>query len=318
MEYTDRREEVTQLAEEIAGLCEEGTSLSHVLLRKCYRLCTLAQSKELGIWIKWELQGVWPEWFNDAQATADRVCRNVADRLERTRQVRDLGRQEQETLLRGAAELEHMYDELPPNETWWGVGRVQLASVIERIKNEISTVASDILVSHQFGDVVQGIFEHARRLVDTRLVSLAPDAARELEAAYAQLGSAAEPEELAGAANACRRVLEDLADAIRPVGQGNDYGHDCGSDKYVNRLCAYACEQIESKTTTAVLVADIDYLAARIDTVNQLAHKGTHHKGTHHEFTLIEARMCLIHTYLVVADLLQLARVDDHAEDQGE
>jgi len=182
---------------------------------------------------------------------------------------------------------------------------VQLGSVIERIKNEISTVTSDILVSLEVGDVVQGIFEQARSLVDARLAILAPDAARELEAAYAQLGSAAEPEELAGAANACRRVLKDLADAIRPVGQGNDYGRDCGPDKYVNRLCAFALEQIESETTAAALVADIEYLAPRIDTVNKLSHK-----GTHGELTLIEARMCLIHTYLVVADLLQLA----HAE----
>lgn len=188
--------------------------------------------------------------------------------------------------------------------------------IIDSIRNEVHRAACEILAAYKFGDVVQGIFEQARNLVDARLISLAPEAARELEAAYTQLGSAAGPEGLAGAANACRRVLEDLADAIRPVGQGNDYGHDCGSDKYVNRLCAYACEQIESKTTTAVLVANIDYLAARIDTVNKLAHKGTHHKGTHHEFTLIEARMCLIHTYLVVADLLQLARVDDPTEDQ--
>jgi len=311
-----RRDEIVELAQKIAASREEGSESLRTLLPKCHRLCKLAEYEELALWTDLEMKGLTDENDRRKLESGNDVQRAARERFKRTRTTTcpTTGSKREHWLSTQGLEL-HAHTLRSKTDEKSSRGLVRVSMAIEQIKDEVHKVASDILLSYKFGDVVQGIFEQARSVVDARLVSLAPDAARELEAAYAQLGSAAEPEELAGAANACRRVLEDLADAIRPAGQGNDYGHDCGPDKYVNRLCAYACEQIESNTTTAVLVANIDYLAARIDTVNKLAHKGTHHKGTHHEFTLIEARMCLIHTYLVVADLLQLARVDDPAED---
>ena len=324
MEDTDRREEVAQLAEEIARLCETSEAPLVDLLRKCHRLGTAAGRDDIVLWTLLEQQGVYRE-PSEMQLQAPMLMQNYENtakyaamlRFIRTRQVRTTNGGVA-TMILAVSEIEGFQDIVTDaNGTIQAFTNEQFAFalrnpvVLDSIRNEVHRAACEILAAYKFGDVVQGIFEQARRLVDTRLVSLAPEAASELEAAYAQLGSAAGAEDLAAAANACRRVLQDLADAIRPVGQGNNYGRDCGPDKYVNRLCAYACKQIESETTTAALVADIDHLAARIDTVNKLAHK-----GTHGDFTLAEARMCLIHTYLVVADLLQLARVDDPAEDQ--
>jgi len=83
-----RRQQIIILAEEIASLCEEGTSLSHVLLRKCDRLCALTQMTELRIWIRWEQGGLPDTWHQNALDIGDSSKRNVADRLYRTRHIK--------------------------------------------------------------------------------------------------------------------------------------------------------------------------------------------------------------------------------------
>jgi len=66
------------------------------------------------------------------------------------------------------------------------------------------------------------MFERMVREVDSQLGSRFPHAFAELNAAYARLAPEASSHELSQAANSCRRVLRDLADALFP-GQSEQY-----------------------------------------------------------------------------------------------
>ncbi len=310
MEESRRREKAVELATEIVALAEEEDALLTTLLRKMRRLALLTDRTEILLWTDWQQQG-WQRVAGPRYRASNEESDWAEVRFWRTRRVYELGPEKQEPASWGDQRLlSHSVGELqqllgvPPNVS---AETVAMASQIPRIlgwvRDEIHAIASEVLVWMSFGDVVQGIFDHARQLVDTRLVHLAPEAAKELAAAYAQLGSAAEPEELAGAANACRRILKDLADALYPPREGEvAYDMEIGSNQYVNRLRAYAHDHIHSRRTRATWEAGIEHLDKRLATVNRLASK-----GAHEDLTIVEARMCLIYTYLVVADLLELA-----------
>jgi hypothetical protein len=74
-----------------------------------------------------------------------------------------------------------------------------------------------------------------------------------------------------------------------------------GKDHYINRLVMFC----ESKTTSGislkVMSADLKYIGERLDAVFSAAQK-----GSHAEINLSEAQRFVIHTYLLIGDILDL------------
>ena len=113
------------------------------------------------------------------------------------------------------------------------------------------------------------------------------------------------PEDWANAVHSCRRILLDLADSVYPASdtpiEVDGKIIDVGKDKYINRLIQFIASKSESKTYSNVVGADLSNIGNRLDAINDAVCK-----GTHTNITKDEASRYIIHTYLLISDIVAL------------
>ena len=311
----DRRQAAIELAGQIANSFEDpGTHLKE-LLRKLRRLGVLAEVPYVVLWADWQQQGwelgggphlPWTKTDFDAAQLRFWRCRRKYEGGE-VDTAKSWG--DRTLLAHPVATLESLEADLSSRgATLTAEERSvlrQLQQVLSWIRDEVHAIASELQTAMLFGDTVQSVFERARTTVDAQLTRHAPDAVRELQAAYRALDPNTGPEELAKAACSCRRVLVDLADALYPPGPEAAHGMAVTQDKYCNRLRAWLRDHVPSETTRGLMKANLLGLDERIGALNKLAAK-----GDHSDLSYQTASMCLIHTYLIAADLLHFAGSD--------
>ncbi|MHB1413797.1 MAG: AbiTii domain-containing protein [Chloroflexota bacterium] len=161
----------------------------------------------------------------------------------------------------------------------------------------------------KFSSVANGVFERVRQRVDPRIGALVPDAVRRFTAVYDNLGSE-NPEDWSNAVHSCRRILQDLADALYPATsqkrvvtyEGKTKTVLLGRDQYINRLVAFVEESSDSERLQHLVGSHLRFLGDRLDAVFQAAQKGSHATILSRE----EADRYVIYTYLLVGDILAL------------
>ena len=140
--------------------------------------------------------------------------------------------------------------------------------------------------------------------VDGKLLDLAPDLAERLMLAFRSVvGENAE--EWSQALTTCRRFIESLADKLYPPREEDHAGRRVGKEQYINRLWAFMDDSVESDKNRQLAKAHIDYLGSYLTSVHGLSHK-----GVHSNLTRIEAIKAVLHTYLMVADILDYLKVE--------
>lgn len=169
-----------------------------------------------------------------------------------------------------------------------------------RSRSHLYRYAADTLVSLEFGEVAEDIFQAARNAADEFLRSNAPKAIEQLLAAEERMADG-DAESLSASLTSCRRVLSTVADAIFPPRSEPYVDHTgksrkVGEAEYLNRLLAFMESRISSGSTRAILDTQLSYLAARLDAVYAKASK-----GVHDEVTIDEARLVVVQTYLYLA-----------------
>ena len=156
--------------------------------------------------------------------------------------------------------------------------------------------------------LADGIFERIRTSVDASIGQVVPDAVKKLLAAYDNLSSD-NPEDWANAVHSCRRILQDLADALFPAQSetrirkidGKDKEIKLGKDQYINRLLAHIEDSSKSERFNELVGSSLEYMRDRLQAVFQAAQKGSHASVTKEE-----ADRYVIYTYLLVGDILSL------------
>ena len=136
-----------------------------------------------------------------------------------------------------------------------------------------------------------------------------PEATRKFTAIYDNLRSD-NPEDWSNAVHGCRRVLQDLVDALFPssdVPRQKQLGKQAvsislGPDNYINRLVCFVDDNAESERFAAIAGSQLSFLGDRLDALFRAAQKGSHATIS----TRDEADRCVVYTYMVVGDLLQL------------
>lgn len=160
----------------------------------------------------------------------------------------------------------------------------------------------------KFAGVADDIFGRVRSFVDASISLVVPDAVRKFTAVYDNLKSD-NPEDWANAVHSCRRVLQDLADALFPAQPGTRTRKNNGreteikleTDQYINRLMAYIEDSSESERFNEIVGSQLSYIGHRLDAIFSAAQKGSHATVTKEE-----ADRCVIYTYLIVGDILSL------------
>jgi len=174
-------------------------------------------------------------------------------------------------------------------------------ALLGRIRSWLHHYASGVNIRVQFADVVENVLESYRAVVDSRLAGVCPEALDMLAAAYERL-PAASSEERSQAVTTLRRVLKAFADAVYPPRPSAEGQRELTDERYINRLWAWAEEYIGSKSNCELVQAHIDNVGAWIDGVYRLQNKGVHATVSQEE-----AERLLLHTYLLLGDLIRLS-----------
>lgn len=190
--------------------------------------------------------------------------------------------------------------------------RSEMRIASERLASRRTFIYSYAARKHyelRFAGVADDVFGRIRSMVDSTIGLTVPDAVKKLTAVYDNLRSD-NPEDWANAAHSCRRVLQDLADAVFPAQaetrtrkvNGKDIEIKLGADQYINRLVAYIEDSSESDRFSEIVGSHLGYIGDRLDALF-----GASQKGSHANVTKDEADRCVVYTYLLVGDILSLS-----------
>ena len=156
-----------------------------------------------------------------------------------------------------------------------------LAGLEERLGAEFATMTNEVLL---------------------RMGALDPRLFDTLYAAFAAFDRATTSEQLAHVALSCRRLIEQLADALNPPTGTSGGVRKMGQAEYRNRLWAYVEARIAGAGQNAVL-ATLDDVGHRIDKLDKLANSGLHRP----EASPTEVQRLLVGLVALMYDLLTLA-----------
>lgn len=178
----------------------------------------------------------------------------------------------------------------------------QVASLLSSLKGSIHSYTTECYLAIEFGDIAQEIFEQAREDVDAFIRAKCPEAAEKVVAINERMREN-DAESRSAALTSCRRLLMSVADAIFPASEddyidGKGKTRKVGQEQYKNRIIAFLEKNIQSESTAAILNIEIEHLAARLDAVYEKACKGVHDAVTPEE-----ARLAVIQTYLMIAEV---------------
>jgi hypothetical protein len=158
--------------------------------------------------------------------------------------------------------------------------------------------------------IANDVFARIRERVDRTIGTAIPGAVRKMTAVYDNLQSD-NPEDWSNAVHGCRRLLQDLADAVFPArtdehaagsSASGKSAVKLGKENYTNRLIAFVQASSTSGRFTDIVGSQLNFLGDRLDAVFRAAQKGSHSDIVSRE----EADRYVIYTYLLVGDLLSL------------
>lgn len=190
---------------------------------------------------------------------------------------------------------------------------LQNVALFSGLKAAIHSYVADTLISLEFGDVAESIFDQLRHDVDTFIRSRCPKAAEKLLAISERMAEG-NPESCAEALTSCRRLLMTVADALFPPSDtewedGKGKKRKVGPDNYKNRLIAFIEQRIASASTQSLLEDDLVHLCSRLDAIYEKSCK-----GVHTDITVEEARLAIIQAYIFLGELARVDAGDDQQE----
>jgi hypothetical protein len=314
-----RREEASRLADSLLSDIELARVAPLDIARRAGRLARLVDDADAMAWLKNETSG-YPEGAL-SHAAADAANRSGRRGPDEDGQPRwwttPLGQLEIE-LENALTEVNGLSQSSTGGE--WALAvensrsqqrralRAKAAFSRQLIDRVVGSIHQYVLERHhelRFGAAVESSFEVVRAEVDRSLAALVPEAMPMLAAAF-ESASSSKPEHWANAAGTCRRLIEAVADALRPPGPDKSTPDGklirLGKRQYINRLVDWIQEHSDSETTAGMITADLAYLGARLDAADRARQKGVHGRVGR-----LEAARYLVGTYLVLGDIIGVA-----------
>lgn len=179
--------------------------------------------------------------------------------------------------------------------------------LLQKISGNLYAYILQLYNNLMYGNIVEDTFTRARLEANEKLAKLCPDAIKKFVSVYDNMDSN-NPEDWANAVHSCRRILLDMADALYPPRDQpisvNGKAIKVGTEQYINRLIQFVSSKVESKTYADVVGADLSSIGIRLDAINNAVCK-----GTHVDVSKDEASRYIIHTYLLISDIISLYNV---------
>lgn len=294
---TQKNNEAIEIAGKIKTDIQEGYSNMSQIVRQYYDLATLIGNKDEAKWASEESDG-----YKDIKNIPDyrKITNTVIEKNKCAFILDDCEKLEEKSQ---SNKLYHEYYVYSNNQIIDGTFVVKpegLSDIVKQIKNRIYRETTNVLIDLKSEDTIETIFEDTKKLVDSKLVDICPDSIEKFTSAYECLRET-NPERWAQAVTTCRRILKDFADEIYPPKDDIVNGRKVGEEEYINRLWAFASENIKSNTNKELIQSELEYIGQRIDSIYGLTCK-----GTHTEISREEAERAIIGTYLLIGDLIKL------------
>lgn len=321
---TSRRTEAGNAARELVTALENNEAIDRCLM-KAQRLARILRDTDAQLWLDYETRG-YPEDFQLAKlGTSQKYAWRW---IRATKTIMTTSLPEMEARVKAT---EAVLNKLQaPNITTTAANYIesgattaviatltkQITSARDaytttvaqfvRMKSHLYRYAADTLVSLEFGDVIEDLFQSARNVADEFIRVIAPKAVEQLLSAEDRMAEG-NSESLSACLTSCRRVLSTVADAVfssrkEPYIDGLGKSRKVGEAEYVNRLLAFIESRVVSGSTRSILDSQLSHLSAILDAVYAKACK-----GVHDEVTLDEARLVLVQTYLFLGEIARLA-----------
>lgn len=159
----------------------------------------------------------------------------------------------------------------------------------------------------KFSGAAQNVFSAVRKTVDQDIGEVVPGSVQKFASVHDNLRSQ-NPEDWSNAVHSCRRILQELADAIFPPQPedrvlGNGTRIKLGPDNYINRLVCFVDDSATSARFSEIVGSNLHYIGDRFDAIFKAAQKGSHGIVTQEE-----ANRYVVYTYMIVGDVLALRR----------
>ncbi len=322
-----RRQEALALSDQILADIELARIAPLDVARKTARLARLLDDGDAIEWLGYETAGYPPGSLNPTAALAAVRSGRVVDPAAEPVMYwsAPLGTLELEVQT-AVAQLEALSAGSPASGEW--APTVELSRSSERTSLRSKAASSKSILDKvvgalhgyvlsryqelRFGSAVETAFEVVRGEVDETIAGLVPGALPMLSAAFENAVSD-NPEHWANAASTCRRLLKLIADALRPPGPpvsiNGGKSIAMGDGNYINRLVDWIASQGANKTSAAMMIADLEYMGRRLDAVDSAGQK-----GAHDQVDRFDASRFITGTYLLLGDLLRLARLAAEAK----
>ena len=187
-----------------------------------------------------------------------------------------------------------------------------LSNSTSRLASRRAFIYEYVLGKHyelKFSGIASDVFASVREKVDSSVGVLAPTAIQKFSPVHENLRSE-NPEDWSNAVHSCRRILQDLADAIFPpcdeprkvdVG-GQIKSIKLGVDNYINRIVCFVQDKSGSGRFEDLVGSHVRFLGDRLDAVFSAAQKGSHATVGRDE-----ANRYVVYTYMIVGDILSLS-----------
>lgn len=188
--------------------------------------------------------------------------------------------------------------------------KVGLAS--RRLSERRTLIYGYVLRKHhelRFSGIADDIFSRIRERVDTGIGKTIPKSVQKLSAIHDNLRSE-NAEDWSNAVHGCRRILQDLADAVFPPQEadrtktikGKKITIKLGKEQYINRLIAFIEDHSPSRRFKHIVGSHLSFIGERLDSIVEAAQKGTHDEIVSPQ----EADRYVIYTYMIIGDILAL------------
>jgi hypothetical protein len=180
--------------------------------------------------------------------------------------------------------------------------------IIDRIRFRIYSYLCRLETELTFSVSGQDIFGRHRQRVDLCLSEVASDVLEQFNAAYRRMNEG-DIEARTHALTSCRRILKSVADVVypakqQPVADSSGKQRDVSDDKYISRLWQFLDESGIGRTVKKSMNATLTDVGNRVDRLYELACK-----GVHDEVSTDEVEWCVVQTYILSGEILQLLDV---------
>ena len=179
------------------------------------------------------------------------------------------------------------------------------AEILDRIRTRTFAYLCRVETDLSIAVATAHIFDAHRSRVDQFLRDVASDVLEKFSSAYRRVAEG-EKESGSQALTSCRRILKEVADVVspgqrQPVTGADGKTRDLTDDKYINRIAHFYSQTPISGTLADSFRATLDDIGNRLHKLNELTGK-----GVHDDVNVREVEWCVIQTYLLAGEILQL------------